>query len=1464
MLPQAQPTSYPLTVIKTGDGAASGTVTSDPGGISCGANCAYDFPIGQAVTLTASAGSGAVFSGWAGAGCAGTGTCSVVMSAPVSVTAAFTSTIPTATVLYVAGGGSDTGNCSTAGSPCGSVTYALTQAGPGATIHVAAGIHNESVVVEKSVSIVGAGPGNPLNGACVSCTVLQPLGGTGRVFDVTSPTAMVLLSDMTIQGGNVSSGGGAGVRSSATSGGVTLVNAWVRQNTASGDGGGLSGANFTLNNVKLMTNTSSGGRGGGMFATHNLTLTNTSIGENTSQLEGGGVYYDGSPGAGTGAFTGITVASNTVLTQGSGGVHVGAGMSVTFTNSTISGNAVSCPPSNCNYLPGGSQIANVGTTTLLNTTVAGNSAATTSTTVFSAGGTLSLRNTILLKGGEASNCSSTSFQSLGNNLSSDSSCALSGTGDLNSTDPRLGPLGHYGGLTSTHALLSGSPAIDAGSGCPATDQRGTSRPQGSACDIGAYEVVPGAGPTVLSVQRHATQAEYTNQLPVLFTVQFSEPVGGTYTAEDVRLAWTGPGAVGAPYASVSQAGATSDTFSVSVDGVAGYGALTLGVPAGVVTGTANGGPNTAAPASATVYVDFELPQVTIIGPEETQLGIASLRTSRTGTVRGIGPALVSYSAYAGAGPVTLTVQVVDYGSGLGAVPAMALSVYGGGPVAAPSGTCAGAYLPGVATCTYVYQVAPGANDEIIVNASAVDRAGNSGNAYQFSLIEDTTSPDAGVTSISEGQVFGSTFSAGICEISSDAGCVDTVGGLVSGNATDMLGPQVSGLSSVDLRLTRTISGVTTYWSWNAATSSGAFGSDSTSTLPVDLWYGPGSWQSGWETRALPKANQWLEGTYSLRVTARDMVGNVQPTPASTTFYVDVTPPTVTAVTVSEVVPGDYSQLLVTVTAMDALTEIEGIWVELDRVDPALGREWYASGSLISGSCTPDPEFMNTVYSIPAGVPVTCAFTFSLTWPPPNGQYVLVVETADSVNDGETDATFGFAVDTSPPMVKTIQPSGGYVNTTTVPFTVVFDEPVSGLDASDITLYHWSGTPWGTGANVPHVLSVTPGVSTVTTTWTVTVAGLDYVGTSGLSIGVAAGAAQYGGSVPSVEYVYGGHSAPAYDGDAPWTTFYAPPDPGYVFGPDDPVGGNWGVNGSAYDTTSGVASVRVELKRARADGVTYWSETTDPATGIATKQFMAGQTTIELAVNSGPYPDQGSWDITYVGVPWMDGPATYTVTVQAVDYAGNMQATPDTRTFYVDVTPPTITSFSVSPTLAGPGTNVYFAVTATDARPGVDDLRTWFEMGSWSVSSGDTPASYFSDASYTVTAHVYDLVGNEATATATLVIDTTGPAAVSFSHAYGGPTSASPLVFTLEFNETVANLSTGCLAAVDQYATPIPGASVLSVTPVGSAPATTWTVLVGGVSTPSLVGLRLDSLVVADVAGNLNPNSALSDLVTFVP
>ena len=79
--------------------------------------------------------------------------------------------------------------------------------------------------------------------------------------------------------------------------------------------------------------------------------------------------------------------------------------------------------------------------------------------------------------------------SLGNNILGSDCVRSPSSNDLIDLDPRLGPLKDNGGSTFTHALLEGSPAVDAADDrfAPKVDQRGVTRPQGAASDIGAYE-----------------------------------------------------------------------------------------------------------------------------------------------------------------------------------------------------------------------------------------------------------------------------------------------------------------------------------------------------------------------------------------------------------------------------------------------------------------------------------------------------------------------------------------------------------------------------------------------------------------------------------------------------------------------------------------------------------------------------------------------------------------------------------------------------------------------------------------------------------------------------------------------------------------------------------------------------------------------------------------------------------------
>ena len=78
---------YTLTVTRAGTG--SGSVSSVPAGITCGADCSEPYNHGTTITLTASPAVGSTFSGWSGAACSGTGNCVVTLTAAQTATASF-------------------------------------------------------------------------------------------------------------------------------------------------------------------------------------------------------------------------------------------------------------------------------------------------------------------------------------------------------------------------------------------------------------------------------------------------------------------------------------------------------------------------------------------------------------------------------------------------------------------------------------------------------------------------------------------------------------------------------------------------------------------------------------------------------------------------------------------------------------------------------------------------------------------------------------------------------------------------------------------------------------------------------------------------------------------------------------------------------------------------------------------------------------------------------------------------------------------------------------------------------------------------------------------------------------------------------------------------------------------------------------------------------------------------------
>lgn len=219
--------------------------------------------------------------------------------------------------------------------------------------------------------------------------------------------------------------------------------------------------------------------GSGVFGVAtSLTLRRCRIAGNQAEA-GGGIEWQGDLTIDQCTISDnlATSATEFIFSVGAGGILASIG-DITITNSTLSGNT-----SLVGW--GGSVVSFFRPIHLANVTVTGNQAP-------SGGGLLLIgagyvANTVIADNQGGDCLIFVPFGSSDHNLDSDNSCFLTGPGDVSGVAPLLGPLANNGGPTDTHALLAGSPAIDAGGTCPATDQRGVTRPQGPACDIGAFE-----------------------------------------------------------------------------------------------------------------------------------------------------------------------------------------------------------------------------------------------------------------------------------------------------------------------------------------------------------------------------------------------------------------------------------------------------------------------------------------------------------------------------------------------------------------------------------------------------------------------------------------------------------------------------------------------------------------------------------------------------------------------------------------------------------------------------------------------------------------------------------------------------------------------------------------------------------------------------------------------------------------
>jgi hypothetical protein len=352
------------------------------------------------------------------------------------------------------------------------------------------------------------------------------------------------------------------------SGDLTLQNVTL-------NGGSSFGGLFSNGTVSIKNSTISANTGGGVSSSGTLTIAASTISGNTTNAGGGGVSNYG----GTVAITNSTISGNTAMSSG-GGVNNTVGFygyagRVTISNSTISGNRAN---------QGGGifndqrcftdwftiQTCDSAALTLNNSLIAGNEAAS---------------------GPEIDNRSNSitanDFNLFGANGYTGVSGFTPGPTDVTpsvSLAQIIGPLQNNGGPTQTHALVAGSPAVDAGNpnGCVdntgvplQTDQRGLPRvfdgngDGRAACDIGAFEVnaqdiSPGISITDVTVTE-GNSGTVTATFQVNLSAPSSQPVTVTFSTAN-RIANAGSDYVGTSGSLTFDPGETTKTITVVVEG----------------------------------------------------------------------------------------------------------------------------------------------------------------------------------------------------------------------------------------------------------------------------------------------------------------------------------------------------------------------------------------------------------------------------------------------------------------------------------------------------------------------------------------------------------------------------------------------------------------------------------------------------------------------------------------------------------------------------------------------------------------------------------------------------------------------------------------------------------------------------------------------------------------------------------
>jgi predicted outer membrane repeat protein len=355
------------------------------------------------------------------------------------------------------------------------------------------------LLITRALNIIGPG---------ANLLAIQRDAGASqfRIFEITdfsgNPRFPVTISGLTIANGfaHISGGGESGGGIANLDGSLTVSGCVLSGNSGgTGSGGGIANYNntLTITNSTITGNTTNFAGGGIYSKNGKVTIANSTISGNTANGGGGGIFTEGAGGAFSDGsemtITNSTISGNMAPGGGPGGGIFNQGV-LNITNSTLSGNAGSI---------GGGLNNRSGVADLIAVTITGNSGSLGGGIAM--GGPVNARSTIIaLNTADTSPDMNGTLVSKGFNLIGNSSGVTIQPGPapdqvgVTAAELNLGPLQDNGGPTRTHALLTGSRAIDKGHSSSLTiDQRDLTRPfddlipnaSGSdGSDVGAFEV----------------------------------------------------------------------------------------------------------------------------------------------------------------------------------------------------------------------------------------------------------------------------------------------------------------------------------------------------------------------------------------------------------------------------------------------------------------------------------------------------------------------------------------------------------------------------------------------------------------------------------------------------------------------------------------------------------------------------------------------------------------------------------------------------------------------------------------------------------------------------------------------------------------------------------------------------------------------------------------------------------------